>query len=69
MLPVRVLLPAAWRVCEANCSFRPPSLHVPPDGKQPQADGTFFQRRELCFTLDGDIFVRYQAFKVSARAQ
>jgi hypothetical protein len=34
------------------------------DGKQPQADAGFFQRREFCFTMDGDIFVRYQSFKV-----
>lgn len=33
------------------------------DGKHPQADAGFFQKREFCFTLDGDIFVRYQAFK------
>ncbi|GIL89467.1 hypothetical protein Vretimale_18937 [Volvox reticuliferus] len=33
------------------------------DGKHAQADSHFFNRREFCFTLDGDIFVRYQAFK------
>ena len=55
------------------CSHHP-SIHIPSqpvlsfspplDSKHPRADPTFLQRRELCFTLDGDIFVRYLSFKV-----
>ena len=29
------------------------------DLKHPQADTGFMQRREFCFTLPGDVFVRY----------
>ncbi len=38
------------------------------DGKHPGADQSFFQRREFCFTLENDIFVRYQSFKVGETA-
>ncbi|GMH36057.1 hypothetical protein BSKO_03925 [Bryopsis sp. KO-2023] len=33
------------------------------DAKHPQAASGYFQRREFCFTLPQDIFVRYQSFK------
>ncbi|KAG2490169.1 hypothetical protein HYH03_011299 [Edaphochlamys debaryana] len=39
------------------------------DSKHAQADAHFFNRREFCFTLPGDIFVRYQAFKDAAALQ
>ena len=35
------------------------------DGKHPEADTSLFKRREFCFTLKDDIFVRYQSFKVT----
>ena len=34
--------------------------------RDPRADPGFLSRRELCYTLDGDIFVRYQSVRDAA---
>lgn len=33
-----------------------------PDGKHPGCDHSYFGRREFSFTLDNDIYLRFQSF-------
>ncbi len=62
-------------VCSADCSSGTDSAtaciqagSLLADSKHPQADLAYFHKREFCFTLDGDIFVRYQSFKAGLSA-
>lgn len=59
-IPVCTLLcmdvAAAW-LARSFCRCSPDSSHA-------AADSSFSNRRELCFTLEGEIFVRYQSYKV-----
>ncbi len=62
-------------ICSADCSSGTDSAtaciqagSLLADSKHPQADLAYFHKREFCFTLDGDIFVRYQSFKAGLSA-
>jgi hypothetical protein len=47
------------------CSFFPFDACVFSDSSHAAADGSFSSRREICLTLEGEIFVRYQSYKVT----
>ena len=76
----RVLRPPSRRVFSLTAfSTHPPSPeHFFPapdfvrwlahghDTGHPAADASYLRRRELCYTLDGDVFVRYQSITCAA---
>jgi len=53
---------AGENAANATATAAPPARA----SRDPRADPGFLSRRELCYTLDGDIFVRYQSVRDAA---